>query len=96
MKYIINNTGIVFFHQNKPIKIDKSSHQYLRIIKAFDLPESEQEAAIFEILDQSAGSHFRVKIGRPAAVRRSNPELQVMEILVNGLAETQAAQALVG
>ena len=47
-------------------------------------------------LDQSAGSHFRVKIGRPAAVRRSNPELQVMEILVNGLAETQAAQALVG
>ena len=59
MKYIINNTGIVFFHQNKPIKIDKSSHQYLRIIKAFDLPESEQEAAIFEILDQSAGSFER-------------------------------------
>ena len=59
MKFIMNNTGIVFFHQNKPIKIDKSSNQYLRIIKAFDLPESEQEAAIFEILDQSAGSFER-------------------------------------
>lgn len=59
MKYIINATGIVFFHQNKPIKIDKSSVQYLRIIKAFDLPEDEQEAAIFEILDQSAGSFER-------------------------------------
>ena len=59
MKYIINATGIVFFHQNKPIKIDKSSVQYLRIIKAFDLPEDEQETAIFEILDQSAGNFER-------------------------------------
>ena len=59
MKYIINATGIVFFHQNKPIKIDKSSVQYVRIIKAFDLPKSEQEAAILEILDESAGSFER-------------------------------------
>jgi hypothetical protein len=47
-------------------------------------------------LDQSAGSHFRVKNGLPVDVRQSNPELQVMEILVNGLAETQAAQASEG
>ena len=59
MRYIINATGIVFFHQNKPIKIDKSSPQYLRIVKAFDLPESEQEKAIVEILDQTAGNFER-------------------------------------
>mgnify|MGYP000353442978 CR=1 FL=1 len=59
MKYIINATGIVFFHQNKPIKIDKSSPQYLRIVKAFDLPENEQEQAIVEILDQTAGNFER-------------------------------------
>lgn len=55
MKYIINNSGIVFFHQNKPIKIEKSSHQYLRILNAFDLPKSEQESAIMEILQQTSG-----------------------------------------
>jgi len=59
MKYIINTTGIVFFHQNKPIKIDKSSTQYLRVVKAFDLSESEQEQAILEILDQTAGNFER-------------------------------------
>ena len=59
MKYIINAAGIVFFHQNKPIKIDKSSPQYLRVVKAFDLPESEQEQAIVEILDQTAGNFER-------------------------------------
>lgn len=47
-------------------------------------------------LDQLVGSHFRVENEPPAAVRQSNPELQVMEILVNGLAETQAAQASEG
>ena len=55
MKYIINNTGIIFFHQNKPIKIEKSSSQYLRILKAFDLPKSEQEPAVLEILQQASG-----------------------------------------
>jgi len=55
MKYIINNTGIVFFHKNKPIKICKSSNQYLRIISAFNLPTEEQEAAVFAILQQATG-----------------------------------------
>lgn len=59
MKYVINAAGIVFFHQNKPIKIDKSSPQYLRVVKVFDLPESEQEKAIAEILDQAAGNFER-------------------------------------
>jgi hypothetical protein len=59
MKYIINAAGIVFFHQNKPIKIDKSSPQYLRVVKVFDLPESEQEQAVIEILDQAAGNFER-------------------------------------
>ena len=55
MKYIINTTGIVFFHKNKPIKICKSSNQYLRIISAFNLPTEEQEAAVFAILQQATG-----------------------------------------
>jgi hypothetical protein len=55
MKYIINTTGIVFFHKNKPIKICKSSNQYLRILNAFNLPKEQQEAAIFAILEQTAG-----------------------------------------
>jgi hypothetical protein len=55
MKYIINNTGIVFFHASKPIKIEKSSPQYLRVLKAFDLPKSEQESAVLEILQQASG-----------------------------------------
>ena len=55
MKYIINNTGIIFFHQHKPIKIEKGSNQYLRILKAFDLPKDEQESAIFKILEQTSG-----------------------------------------
>lgn len=55
MKYIINNTGIIFFHANKPIKIEKHSTQYLRILKAFDLPKSEQESVILNILQQTSG-----------------------------------------
>ena len=55
MKYIISNKGIVFFHENKPIKIEKSSPQYLRVLKAFDLPKSEQESAFANILQQASG-----------------------------------------
>lgn len=56
MKYIANNTGIVFFFNGKPLKVEKGSSQYLRIIKAFDLPEQDQEEAISEILTQTSGS----------------------------------------
>lgn len=55
MKFIINNTGIVFFHQNKPVKICKSSNQYPRILNAFNLPKEEQEEAVFAILQQTTG-----------------------------------------
>jgi hypothetical protein len=55
MKYVINNTGIVFFHKNKPIKILKSCSQYLRILNAFNLPAEEQETAIVTILEQATG-----------------------------------------
>jgi hypothetical protein len=55
MKYVINNTGIVFFHQNKPVKICKSSNQYLRILSAFNLPKEEQEQAVLTILEKATG-----------------------------------------
>jgi hypothetical protein len=51
MKYIINNTGIVFFVNGKPIKIEKSSAQYARVIRIFDLPENEQEEALEKALE---------------------------------------------
>lgn len=59
MKYIANNTGIVFFFNGKPLKIDKGSSQYIRIIKAFDLPEQDQEEAINEILNQKSGEFIQ-------------------------------------
>ncbi len=56
MKYIINTAGIVFFYNGKPIKVEKSSGMYPRLIKAFDLPEEEQENAIMEVLEQVNGN----------------------------------------
>jgi len=55
MKYIINNNSIVFFHGRKPIKVEKSSPQYIRIIRAFDLDPDEQESAIHDILNEKVG-----------------------------------------
>ena len=57
MKYIANSSGIVFFQQGKPIKVDKSSPQYLRVIKIFDLPEDQQEQALNAILNQALGNY---------------------------------------
>jgi hypothetical protein len=59
MKYIINSSAIVFFFNGKPLKIEKSSHEYNRIIKCFDLPDSEQEDAIHAILDEKVGQFER-------------------------------------
>lgn len=56
MKYIANHTGIVFFFDNKPVKVEKDTHQYAKIIKAFDLPLEDQEKVIIEILEQNSGS----------------------------------------
>lgn len=52
--YIINQAGIVLFLDNKPVKLEKGSSQYAKIIEAFDLPENEQEAAIRKALEKTA------------------------------------------
>ena len=98
MKYIINATGIVFFHQNKPIKIDKSSVQYVRVIKAFDLPEREQEAAILEILDQSAGSFERdgFKITPEEVVYKGEELPEALASKVRAIAEEGLPVSLFG
>jgi hypothetical protein len=55
MKYVINANGIVFFHGGKPVKVEKSSALYAKVIKAFDLSEDEQDAALEQILAQASG-----------------------------------------
>lgn len=52
--YIINQAGIVLFLDNKPVKLEKGSSQYAKIIEAFDLPENQQEAAIRKALEKTA------------------------------------------
>lgn len=54
LSYIINNAGIVLFLDNKPVKFEKGSSQYAKIIEAFDLPENKQEAAIRKALENAA------------------------------------------
>jgi hypothetical protein len=51
MKYIISNTGITFFHNNRPKQIAKGTPQYAKILKSFDLPADQQDLAISDILD---------------------------------------------
>lgn len=53
MKYIISNSSITFFHNGRPINIQKGSAKYAKILKAFDLPESKQDEAIENILNES-------------------------------------------
>lgn len=50
-KYIVAKNNITFFHNGRPVNVQKGSTQYAKVLKAFDLPESEQDAAIAEILD---------------------------------------------
>jgi hypothetical protein len=54
MNYIINQAGIVLFLDNKPVKLEKGSSQYAKIIEAFDLPENQQEAAIRKALEKTS------------------------------------------
>jgi hypothetical protein len=54
MNYIINQSGIVLFLDNKPMKFEKGSNQYAKIIEAFDLPESQQEAAVRKAIEKTA------------------------------------------
>jgi hypothetical protein len=51
MKYIINQTGIVLFMNNKPQKIASSDPKYAAIIAALRLPSDQQEDAINKALE---------------------------------------------
>jgi hypothetical protein len=51
VKYIISNTGITFFHNNRPKQIAKGTTQYAKILKSFDLPADQQDSAISDILN---------------------------------------------
>jgi len=55
LNYIINDQSIVIFHDNKPVKVEKTAPEYNRVIAAFDLPESEQADAIAEIITKKVG-----------------------------------------
>ena len=57
MNYIINNTAIVFFFDNKPVKVEKTAPEYTRILSAFDLPSGEQEEVINAILNERVGEY---------------------------------------
>lgn len=59
MQYIINSSSIVFFHNGKPTKIEKSSAAYPRIIKAFDLVGEDQEKALNIILNETDGNFIK-------------------------------------
>jgi hypothetical protein len=51
MTYIINQTGIVLFINNKSLKIEKTDRRYPKIIECFSLDKSLQEDAIQEVID---------------------------------------------
>ena len=59
MQYIINQQAIVFFSNGKPIRIEKSAHEYGRIMKCFDLPDAEQDDAINAILKEKTEGFIR-------------------------------------
>lgn len=57
MNYIINATSIVFFFENKPVKVEKTAPEYTRILSAFDLPSGQQEEVINAILNEKVGEY---------------------------------------
>ena len=59
MKYIVNQQAIVFFSNGKPIRIEKSAHEYGRIMKCFDLPADHQDDAINAILKEKTEGFTR-------------------------------------
>lgn len=54
MKYIINQTGIVLFMNNKPQKFVSSDPKYAAIIAALRLPSEQQEEAIEKALREAS------------------------------------------
>jgi hypothetical protein len=54
MTYIINQTGIVLFINNKSIKIEKSDRRYSKIIECFSLDKQQQESAVLQVVESVA------------------------------------------
>lgn len=52
MKYIFSADSLILFLNGKPVKVSKDAPVYASIIKAFRLPEANQEAAILTALDK--------------------------------------------
>lgn len=50
MTHIINTHAIILFLQGKSYRVEKSDKRYPKILKAFDLPEDEQEEVVLSIL----------------------------------------------
>ena len=59
MTYIITSNSIVFFSDGKPIKVQKDAPEYPRLMKCFDLIESEQDNAINAILKEKTEKFVR-------------------------------------
>ena len=51
MTHIINTQAIILFIGGKSHRVEKSDKKYPKIIKAFDLPEDEQEDVVLNILN---------------------------------------------
>lgn len=87
MKYIANNTGIVFFFDGKPVKVNKGTNQYARILRAFELPEADREISkiLFEKNGHSTVDGFVIS---PESVIYNSVELpEVLAQKVRGLVE---------
>jgi hypothetical protein len=63
MKYIINQTGIVLFMNNKPQKFASSDPKYAAVIAALRLPSDQQEAAIEKALQEGCPNRDIAKNG---------------------------------
>ena len=92
MKYIINASGVVFFHQGKTVKFEKGSFQYTQALKIFDLPNDQQSDALDKIIARNSGNYsesgFEVT---PESVRFEDEEIpqplanKIRNILKEGL-----------
>lgn len=50
--HILNSSSLILFINGKPVKVSKDAPVYAAVIKAFRLPEEQQEAAILAALDK--------------------------------------------
>jgi hypothetical protein len=73
-KYIIANNNITFFHNGRPVSVQKGSTQYAKVLKAFDLPADKQDQAIADILDAPI---IEMKKAKAAGFEFSNEGIKV-------------------